>query len=102
MASEYATGADVELRVTVYGTELLQAIETAEAAFDGAVSVLNTEAEAEATQEACTVAETLIEAVAVAAATNLIAGPKARMTRARADDEVFIVTALPPARTSSS
>jgi hypothetical protein len=85
----------------LYGTAFEQETDTADAAFVAAEPVPLAVRVMEARQDAWTVAETLIEALAVAAATGLIVEPDARTQKAKTDNVVFMVTALPPARTNT-
>jgi hypothetical protein len=79
----------------MYGVELLQATETADAAAAPGVLVLNVEVAAETKQETCTVALTLNEALAVAASAGLTARHNASKPKARTGNVVFMVSALP-------
>ncbi len=89
------------LRVILYGTEFEQETATAGVASDSEAWVSSADGVTAATQEAWTVAETLKEALAVAAAAGLIIEPDARMLSARTGNVIFKVTALPPARTNT-
>jgi len=85
----------------LYGTAFEQETDTADATSASAAGAPIAVGETDARQEAWTVAETLIEALAVAAATGLIVEPDARMQKAKTGNVVFTVTALPPARTNT-
>lgn len=89
------------LRVMLYGTAFEQDTDTAGAASFVAAPVPTAVEVMAARQEAWTVAETLIEALADAAAAGLMAEPDARMLNARIGNVAFKVTALPPARTNT-
>ncbi len=81
----------------LYGTEFVQETATAGVASDSGAWVPSADGMTMARQEAWTVAETTIEALAVAAAAGLVIEHDARMLNARTGNVVFKVTALPPA-----
>lgn len=85
----------------MYGTEFEQETEIAGEASDSAASDPIEDGVTAARQETWTVAETLNEALTVAAATGVTTGPDARMPKARSGNVIFMVTALPPARTNT-
>lgn len=85
----------------LYGTEFEQETATADAASVAATSAPIAVGMMAALQEAWTVAETLIEALTVAAATGLIVKPDARMQKAKTENVVFMVSALPLAQTNT-
>ena len=90
-----------ELMVMLYGSAFEQETDATDAdSFAGELIPVSDRVMA-ARQEVSTVAETLIEALAVAAATGVIVEPDARMPKARIGNVAFKVTALPPARTNT-
>jgi hypothetical protein len=84
------------LRVILYGTGFVQATETEDAASASALRVSIAVGETDAMQEAWTVAETPIEALAVAAFAGLIPRPDARMAKTKTGNVVRIGTAIFP------
>jgi len=89
-----ALRATFAMRVMLYGTAFEQETATGDPASVAAAPVPIAVGVAEARQETWTVAETLIEAPAVAAATVLIVEPDARMAKAKTGNVVRISTAI--------
>lgn len=85
--------------LTLYGTGLLQSTETGDVGFNtAAANVLSAMVFAVARQVASTTAETLKEALAVAATAGLGVKPDARTPKTKTGNAFLIDTALPLTR----